>query len=517
MKRSILNTILVLTVCLGLASCTNGEPANQQGAAAATYTNPIMAGDYADPTVLRVGEDYYMTHSSFDDVPGLQIWHSRNLVDWEPIGYALHQHVGNVWAPDMAAYEGKYYIYFPVWVYTDDEGGGRRTNFVVTAEKPEGPWSDPIELGCEHIDPGHIADQEGNRYLYFSDGHMMKLTRDGTAFDGPLEMVYDGWVCPDEWIIECRCLESPKLFFRDGFYYLISAEGGTAGPVTGHMVVVARSESPTGPWENSPINPIMRTESREQKWWSQGHGTIFEAADGTWWMMYHGYRNGYRNLGRHTLLVPIEWTEDGWPIVPEGTDSAGPLPMPAGEVVAGKLELSDDFAGLELGPQWRMLNPRDSFDNYAVGPDALRVQAKGELLGDSSIIGCLSEIGHYTIEVDVEIPDEGVAGLVLYYNRDHHLGITLQQGLIKTVRDNERQERVEFAGNTASLKILNRDHDIALYYKAADGDWMKCRYSFEISAMHNNNYYGFRSIRLALSAMGSGEVIFRNFIYTALE
>ena len=255
MKRSVLCSILALTVCLGLVGCTNGDPADQE-TAGANYNNPIMAGDYADPTVLRVGDDYYMTHSSFNDMPGLQIWHSRNLVDWEPVGYALHQHVGNVWAPDMIAHDGRFYIYFPVWVYTDEEGGGRRTNFVVTADRPEGPWSEPVELGCERIDPGHIADREGNRYLYVSGGYMRPLTRDGLAFDGPLEKVYDGWDYPEEWIVSNRGLESHKLFFRDGYYYLVSAEGGTDGPTTGHMVVAARSESPTGPWENSPLNPL---------------------------------------------------------------------------------------------------------------------------------------------------------------------------------------------------------------------------------------------------------------------
>jgi xylan 1,4-beta-xylosidase len=507
MRKSIFISSLVLLAAFNLSAV----PADDD-----YYINPILAGDYADPTVLRVGEDYYMTHSSFTDVPGLQLWHSRNLVNWEPIGYALHKFVGDVWAPDLALYNGTFYIYFPVYVFNPD-GSGRRTIMVVTAAKPEGPWTEPVDLGCEHIDPGHIADLQGNRYLYFSDGHMAPLTSDGQAFTGHVLQVYDGWVYPQEWLVECRCLESPKLFYRDGYYYLVSAEGGTAGPSTSHMVVVARSTSAIGPWENSPYNPVLRTQSRSEKWWSQGHGTIFEAADGTWWLMYHGYRNGYQNLGRHTLLVPITWTDDAWPVLPEGTDTAGPLPMPAGEVVTGRLELSDDFSTPDLGFQWRMLNPGDSIADYHPGSGVLRVRAKGETLNEASVLGCLTDCAAYTTEVELEVPDGAAAGLLLYYDRDHHLGITLQQGKLVTERNGETQERINFPHNRVRLRILNLHHDVAFYYKTDNEDWRKCKLSFEISSMNHNTYYGFRSIRIALYTLGSGEVTFRDFTYTPLE
>jgi beta-xylosidase len=229
--------------------------------------NAILAGDYPDPSIVRVGRHYYMTHSSFHYTPGLLMWHSHNLIDWEPIGHAIHEHVGgSIMAPDLIYYEGLYYIYFPA--------GG--TNWVVTAENPAGPWSNPIDLKIGYIDPGHAADQEGNRYLFLSEGFMVQLTKDGLSTVGELRKVYEGWRYPKEWLTEGFYLESPKLTYKDGYYYMTSAQGGTAGPATSHMIVSARSKSLEGPWENSPYNPIVRTKHRSETWWSKGHGTLVD-------------------------------------------------------------------------------------------------------------------------------------------------------------------------------------------------------------------------------------------------
>lgn len=107
-------------------------------------------------------------------------------------------------------------------------------------------------------------------------------------------------------------LEGPKLLHKDGYYYMVSAEGGTAGPATSHMVVVARSKSVFGPWENSPYNPLVHTYSASDPWWSKGHGTLIDDAEGNWWVVYHAYAQGYHTLGRQTLIDPVEWTADGW-------------------------------------------------------------------------------------------------------------------------------------------------------------------------------------------------------------
>ena len=131
--------------------------------------NPVLGGDYPDPSVLRVGEDFYMTHSSFEYYPGLLIWHSTDLRELvSGFCHALHTYVGSVWAPDLIMHNDKYYIYFPA--------GG--TNWVVTADSPEGPWSDPVDLQLPgFIDPGHVVDMEGKRHLYLSKGYTLPLSR----------------------------------------------------------------------------------------------------------------------------------------------------------------------------------------------------------------------------------------------------------------------------------------------------------------------------------------------------
>jgi beta-xylosidase len=126
------------------------------------YMNPILGGDYPDPSVLRVGDDYYMTHSSFNYAPGLLIWHARDLVNWQPLTYALPQYDGDVWAPELILHDGTFYIYYKT----------SGSNHVVTSTRIEGPWSKPVDLKLGYIDPGHLATSDGRRFLYLSDGRV---------------------------------------------------------------------------------------------------------------------------------------------------------------------------------------------------------------------------------------------------------------------------------------------------------------------------------------------------------
>ena len=293
-----------LTVLAALiAGCTSSTaPPSAGGNSAGAGPAVVLTGDFPDPTVVRDGDSYYMTHSSFNRVPGLLVWRSKDLYNWQPVTHALRRHVGNVWAPELVKHGDLFYLYFPA--------GG--TNWVTTAASPEGPWSEPIDLAVRGIDPGHVAGPDGTRYLHLSAGRVVELASDGLSVRGEPRRVYEGWDYPSDWVTECSCLESPKLLERGGYYYLTSAQGGTAGPATSHMVVSARSRSPLGPWENSPHNPIVRTWSRREPWWSKGHGTVLEGPDSQWYIVYHGYENGYRSMGRQTLVEPVEWTGDGW-------------------------------------------------------------------------------------------------------------------------------------------------------------------------------------------------------------
>ncbi|MDI1295958.1 MAG: family 43 glycosylhydrolase, partial [bacterium] len=207
------------------------------------YLNPVLSGDYPDPSILKDGDDYYMTHSSFDASPGLLIWHSRDLVNWSPMGPALDKPLGTVFAVDLVKHEGRYYIYIPFMKAPWSKGLKSFANiYVIHADTMTGPWSAPIDLGIGNlIDPGHLVGEDGERYLFLSGVNRVRLTRDGLATAGPVEKVYDGWHYPDNWVTEAYALEGPKLMRRGEWFYLISAVGGTGGPATGHMVIVARS------------------------------------------------------------------------------------------------------------------------------------------------------------------------------------------------------------------------------------------------------------------------------------
>ncbi|HTF97173.1 MAG TPA: family 43 glycosylhydrolase, partial [Cellvibrio sp.] len=288
-----------------------------------TYLNPIIPGDRPDPTILKDGDDYYMTFSSFNSYPGIVIWHSRDLINWVPLGPALHKNIGTVWALDLCKHGDRYYIYIPA--LTD---GKPWAIYAIWADNINGPWSDPVDLNIEGcIDPGHAVGEDGKRYLFVNGIRKIRLTDDGLATDGKLENAYSPWRYPDDWIVENFAPEGPKLMRRGEWFYLVTAVGGTAGPVTGHMVIAARSRSIHGPWEHCPHNPLVRTLSEAEPWWSRGHATLVEGPSGNWWMVYHAYENGFRTLGRQALLEPIEWTADGW-FRAKGGDLSQPLPAP---------------------------------------------------------------------------------------------------------------------------------------------------------------------------------------------
>ena len=223
------------------------------------------------------------------------------------------------------------------------------------------------------------------------------------------------WALHDlEWITECFCLESPKLLHHEGFYYLTSAQGGTAGPSTSHMVVSARSKSPLGPWENSPLNPIVRTWSRPEPWWSKGHGTVIEGPDDQWYIVYHGYENGYRTMGRQTLVEPVEWTDDGWYDIssPDGEE------FKADSIRNYRLQ-SEDFEGPQLPLQWHF-DGIDSTDQYSISDGAVEFDAAGDR---PRVLHAIASDHNYEAEMTIDIDGSPEVGFVLYYGRDAFAGI----------------------------------------------------------------------------------------------
>lgn len=478
-----------------------------------TFRNPIMAGDHPDPTILKDGDDYYMTFSSMENYPGLILWHSRDLVNWQPVGPALTQFVGTVWAADLIKYRGLYYIYFPA------RTGMYRSNYVITASDIRGPWSAPVDLHVPLIDPGHAVGEDGQRYLFFSGGNRIRLADDGLSTVGTVEHVYDGWQYPESWDVESYSLEGPKVLQHNGYYYLISAVGGSAGPPTGHMVIVARSRSINGPWENDPKNPVIRTLSRNEPWWSKGHATLVEGPDRAWYGVYHAYENGYWTLGRQTILEPIRWTNDGW-WTTKVPDVSAPIPKPVRFDAPHGMALSDDFTTDKFGIQWNVYNSAGEESSRIRFEDgALVVRGKGSAPSDASPITCVTGDRSYRCQVRIDIDSNAQGGLLLFYSKRLYVGLGFNDRTLVMHRYGTERElpKPDQFRRTMYLRITNREQIVTIHYSMDGDQWTKFGTQMEVSGYHHNVAYDFLSLRPALYASGKGSVRFRDFRYEALH
>lgn len=281
----------------------------------AMYHNPIRTGMFPDPSIVRVGEDYYMVNSSFIFFPCIPISHSRDLVHWEVIGHAITRpewaHLDELeggrgyWAPDISYDNGTFYI--TATYRLNDTGTVYRRQIVVTSDKPEGPYSEPVFIEEDGIDPS-IFHEDGRHYMLLNRGaRIFELSADCRKQISEARLLFYG--------DQKRAPEGPHLLKKDGYYYLFLAEGGT-GP--GHRITVARSRELMGIYEPCPYNPIMRQTDERAGIQRCGHGKPVCTQKGQWFMVYLCGRmigEGYSILGRETALDPITWTADGWPIV----------------------------------------------------------------------------------------------------------------------------------------------------------------------------------------------------------
>ena len=462
------------------------------------FPKVILSGDYPDPSIMRDGKDYYLTQSPFYYMPGFLIWHSQDLMNWEPVCRVMPEYSGSAMAPDLLKYGDTFYIYYPA----------AGTNWVIWAKDIKGPWSKPVDLKVSGIDPGHIVDKQGNRYLYVDKGEVIRLTEDGLSTIGKKQKVYEGWLYPDKWDTECMCLESPKLNYHNGYYYLTSAQGGTAGPATSHMVVSARSKSIMGPWENSPYNPVVHTYSATDNWWSKGHGTLIDDVNGNWWIVYHAYAKGYHTLGRQTLIEPIEWTADGW----YRTKSTATSIKPDKQIKHG-IELSDDFNEANLGLQWTFWKeyvPKAlTFDN-----GTLWMKAKGRTPADGRLLLTTAEDKNYETQVEINIGNGNTGGLVLFYNENAYAGVVSDGKKFIVYQNASKQlELPNELGKRFIAKIHNQGNNLRIMVSKDSKEWITLAENVDVSQMHHNNYHGFYALRIGLLSAGKGRAGFKQFRY----
>ncbi|WP_380786123.1 glycoside hydrolase family 43 protein [Sphingomonas sp. R86521] len=375
------------------------------------YRNPILSGYYPDPSVTRVGNDYYLVLSSFAHFPGLPIFKSRDLVNWTQIGNAIDRpeqldFTGMrtsqaVFAPDISFHDGVFYI-----VNTCVACKG---NFVITAKDPAGPWSNPTWLPFEGIDPSiywegdkayivnNRAPAEAPRY----DGHRAIWIQEfdwraGKMVGESTQLINGGVDIAKKpvWI------EGPHIFRKDGYYYLTAAEGGTS---VNHSQVVLRSKALRGPYIPYEDNPILTQRdldpTRANPVTSSGHAKLVQTQNGDWFATFLGvrpYEGDYYNIGRETFLLPVTW-RDGWPIIlPKGqpipfvaTRPRLPLGTPGPIPTSGDFGYVDGFGGSTLGLQWvGIRTPKTPFYRLDHGNLVLgRGTRLGDLTGVPAFVG----------------------------------------------------------------------------------------------------------------------------------
>ncbi len=413
------------------------------GLRAQQYRNPIIPGFHPDPSICRVGDDFYLVNSSFQYFPGVPIFHSRDLIHWEQIGNVLTRDSQlplkgatswlGIYAPTLRYHDGTYYM-----ITTNVGNGG---NFIVTATDPRGTWSEPIWLEQQGIDPS----------LYFEDGKCYMVSNpDNTIMLCELDVKTGKQLTPSMPLWRGtggRYPEGPHIYKKDGYYYLLISEGGTE---LAHKLTIARSKNIYGPYESNPANPILTNcnlVGQTMQIQGTGHGDFVQAGDGSWWMAFLAYRNyggSYHHLGRETCLVPVEWKAGEWPVVNGG--------KPVDTLVTARLLPQVAMSGLADGniawpqarsgkndadafrPEWICIqNPIDA--NYRFRNGRLTLRAHGTLTrnGRPTFFGarqCNAAIMAETmIDLTTLSPTPSVSdepprcGLSVYQMHDGHLDL----------------------------------------------------------------------------------------------
>jgi xylan 1,4-beta-xylosidase len=451
MKRLGLLCVLLSSFFLVLTTC-----AGQQ---AQTFSNPVISGFHPDPSICRVGDNYYLVNSSFEYFPGVPVFLSKDLVHWKQIGYCLTRKSqlpldktkasGGIFAPTIRYHDGTFYM-----ITTNVYGGG---NFYVTAKDPAGPWSEPVWLDKEGMDPSLFFDDGGTVYYTRhegqSDGYIAQAVLNLTTgkLEDKLRKIWGGTgsVWP----------EGPHLYKIKGRYYLMIAEGGTGYD---HSVTVARSDSPWGPFESDPDNPILTHRNRpELPIQAVGHADIVDTPDG-WWMVCLGIRpqgGRFHHIGRETFLAPVVFNEQGWPVV-NGNGTIEPV------MRAPKLKqhiwqspaARDNFDRDSFALVWNFLrNPHEQDCSLTERPGFLRLKGSAITMSDQdspAFVGrrqtdfnCVASTLLY-FEPNGENEE---AGLVVRANDKNHyeIGVTLRDGkrrvFFRKVLKGETIEPVNYA------------------------------------------------------------------------
>lgn len=431
------------------------------------FNNPILPGFYPDPSICRVGEEYYMVNSSFAFFPGIPIFKSTDLVNWHQIGHVLDResqlnldgagYSGGIFAATIRYHEGMFYV-----ITTNTSNGG---NFIVIAKDPKGPWSDPYWIkDAAGIDPSLFFDDDGKAYYtgtrpsenpeYIGDHeiYIQEIDLNYMKLKGDSSIIWKGA------LKNASFVEGPHLYKINDFYYLVISEGGTEHY---HSVTIARSKNILGTYEGNPGNPILthRHLGKSYSISNAGHGDLVETQNGEWYMValasrpYGGY---YKNLGRETFLIPVTW-EDGWPIVSPGTgkiEFTYPMPnLPSSFVNESKIR--DNFDDEILNYKWNTIRtPKEKFWSLTERTGFLRLKIRPAGMLDVLSPPPFSPFENYEKKGNIDSPS-------LIGRRQQHMNFKVSTKM-EFIPKNEHE--------TAGIALIQNDnHQFRLEYSIEDG------------------------------------------------
>lgn len=519
----------VLTALAGLFASASLQAAPQ------TYTNPVIPGFHPDPSICRVGNDYYLATSSFEYYPGVPIFHSRDLVNWRQLGHALHRpsqidlsglrSSQGIYAPSLRCHDGTFYM-----ITTNV---GKDGNFYVTAKDPAGPWSEPIKIregNDAGIDPSLLFDTDGKVYFTRHGGGerggvvQAEIDIASGKLAGEPRRIWSGTggVWP----------EGPHLYHINDWYYLLISEGGTSYD---HMLTMARAKTPWGPFEPAPHNPVFSHRDKpDATLQATGHGDIVQAPDGKWWMVMLGVRaqgagdKRRHHIGRETLLAPVAWNDAGWLTVNGGqaltermtVDGLPPAqPWPVAPV-------RDEFTGAKLGFEWNTLRgPATGLWSLSERPGALRLKGTAASLAE---IGTPAFVGrrqqHLRMRATTELAfrpgAEGqVAGLALRMNETHHATLHVtgkakrRVELVTRVAGTSRvQGTLPIGAGPVNLQVEAWPDRYEFSARAGKGKWVKLG-SAPTADFSSETAGGFTGVYVGMVAAGRGAMPAADFLW----
>lgn len=474
--------------------------------AAQVIHNPVLPGSHPDPSVLRVGDDHYLATSTFEWYPGVRLHHSRDLVNWRPLGGVLDSarlldltgcpDSGGVWAPNLTYVDGLFHLVHSN-VSTYAGGFTDSPNHLTTAPSIDGPWSDPVPLHARGFDASLFHDGPDSRLLNlvhdWRPGHGGSAGLEATRYDRAARRLV-GDPVPIALPPQAGWIEGPNLYRRGNHYYLLTADGGTG---YGHQVTVARSRTLAGPYVRDPHGPLLTARHRpDLPLQKAGHGSLVETPGGAWYLAYlvarpHGGR-GPCVLGRETALAPVTWTSDGWPRVPGGLPAVEvPAPgLPADDASPSSAGVAvDDFDTPVLGPQWSTLRRPATPDwlTLTARPSHLRLHGgrSPQSLTGPSLVARRVTAPDGAFEATMEYRPRSfqqLAGITAYYNTRnwYFLHVTADdhgQAVLRVAHRDRGALAVDEAGEVALGEIrrlrlgLDLRGPVLRFRYGTGGDW----------------------------------------------